>query len=269
MSLGPFDLRGGAFLELYAALLVLTVVSGFLIPRWLQPEGRTSPVRDPERLAWLVGGLPRFADAVVARLLASGAVSIAERTRFHVERRNVGRSEAERAFLALPSRATWKDVERTLGRTIPTIRDEMVAAGLAMDARTIRQMRVWQTAPYLMLLAFGAIKWEVGTLRDRPVESLTGLMVVTAVLAVVRLMAVNRRTRAGDAALARARTRSDRLRRAPTSSEVGLAVALFGTVVLAGSPWAAFHHLRRSGGSDSGDGDGGGCGGGGCGGCGG
>jgi len=71
------------------------------------------------------------------------------------------------------------------------------------------------------------------------------------------------------AALATARGGSERLRRAPVAAETGMAVALFGTVVLSASAWGEYHTLRASSGrstsSDSSDGGGGG---GGCGGCG-
>ncbi len=81
----------------------------------------------------------------------------------------------------------------------------------------------------------------------------------------------DRRTLAGREALAEVQARADRLRRAPTHGEVDMAVALFGTAVLAASPWEDLHRLRsRSDGGDSGGGDSAGDGGdGGCGGCGG
>ena len=84
------------------------------------------------------------------------------------------------------------------------------------------------------------------------------------------------------AAVADARNISKRLKTAPTTPEVGYGVALFGTAILAGTPYAELHAMREaargdgSGGyaaddSDSSDGSGSsdsGCGGG-CGGCGG
>jgi uncharacterized protein (TIGR04222 family) len=143
-----------------------------------------------------------------------------------------------------------------------------------MDRGTVWQMRFWQTTPYLLLIVFGAIKVDVGLSRDKPVGFLTLLLILTAILALVRFLAVDRRTRGGIEVLADARARSDRLRRAPTPTETGMAVALFGTMVLAGSDMDGFHTMRSAssggdGGSSSSDGGGGGCGGGGCGGCGG
>ena len=69
-------------------------------------------------------------------------------------------------------------------------------------------------------------------------------------------------------ALAADRARHLRLRQAPQSDEVTLAVALFGTAVLIGSPWEALHSMRTAQGGDGSGGADGGCGGGGCGGCG-
>ena len=94
---------------------------------------------------------------------------------------------------------------------------------------------------------------------------------------VIRLAQFNARTHAGDDAIAETRADMVRLRSAPTSGETGMAVGLFGTAVLVGTPFASLHAMRQpqsgdgGSGGDSGDGagDGGGCGGGGCGGCGG
>lgn len=270
MSLGPFDLTGGPFLTLYGILLALTIAAGALIPPWLRPEGHEGRVRDAESLAWLAGGPTRFADAVVARLVGAGALTIADKTEFRLSRACGPASGAEQRVLALPTPSRWRDLQPVLAEAAMPVERRLVAAGLVMDGGTILQMRFWQTLPYLLLIAFGSIKWEVGTMRDRPVGYLTGLLVITAVLAVVRFAAINRRTRAGNRVLAVARSQQDRLRRAPTAGETGLAVALFGTVVLIGSPWAAYHQMRASSSSDGGSGGdgGGGGGGGGCGGCG-
>jgi len=132
-----------------------------------------------------------------------------------------------------------------------------------------RRIRLWVVLPFLMLIAFGITKWIIGYLRDRPVGFLTVLLIITVVCAVI-FAKVDRRTRAGHNALADAKRNADRLSLAPTSPEIGLAVALFGTTVLAGSGWDAFHRLRTASDSGGGVGGDGGCGGGGggCGGCG-
>jgi uncharacterized protein (TIGR04222 family) len=263
---------------LYVVLLVLTLIAGIVIPRWLRPEGRPGRVTGPERLAFLAGGRQRFFDAIVTRLLAADALNLIGKKGFVTAPGGAGRSEPERRLLAAArgEPAGWKQVEQALQPYAATTEDDLVDAGLMLERGITTQLRFWQTSPYLVLLAFGLIKFGVGEARDRPVGYLTMLLVVTFVLAIIRFAAVDRRTRAGIELLADARDESDRLRRAATRDESWLAVALFGTGVLAGSALSDYHALRTAsdGGATSGCGSsGGGCGGGGgggggCGGCG-
>ena len=275
MSLGPFDLTGGPFLTLYMVLLLAAIVAGLIIPRWLRPDGNARNISDAGELAFLAGGQARFMDTVVSHLLATGALTMTGKDQFQVEARDAGRTPAEREVLKLSSPIRWSTIAGRLADYAPGLRDRLVDAGLMMDRATALHMRFWQTSPYLLLLVFGAVKWEVGTMRERPVGYLTALLFVTAVLAALRFALVDRRTRGGIEVLGRARACSERLQRAPTAGETDLAVALFGTTVLVGSAAADFHQMRAansnssSSGCGSGDsGGGGGCGGGGCGGCG-
>ena len=277
MSLGPFDLAGGPFLQLYGILFGIAIIAGFVIPRWLRPDGYAGRVTDAGELAFLAGGATRFADAVVARLLATGALVMVGRNGFHAQSRDAGRTAAERSVLALPGELSWPVIARTLKPKAEPIGRRLIADGLMMDAGLTLQMRFWQTLPYFLLLAFGLVKLMIGEARHRPVGYLMMFLFVTVILAVIRWFSIDRRTRGGLAALDDARTGAERLKRAPTAPETDLAVALFGTGVLAASGWSDFHELRTASSSNSsssgdsgcssGDG-GGGCGGGGCGGCG-
>jgi uncharacterized protein (TIGR04222 family) len=274
MPLGPFDMTGGPFLTLYAALLVVTIIAGFIIPRWLRPDGRDQRVTNADDLAVLAGGQTRFIDTVVARLLSVRALEMTGKDGFRTVSRDAGQTTAERSVLALSQPMGWPAIERTLKSYAEPVERRLRSSQLLMDGSTVLQMRVWQTSPYLILIAFGATKWLIGSARDRPVGILTAFLIFTAIFALIRFFAVDRRTRAGRDAVDRAIAQSERLKRAPTSSEVDVAVALFGTAVLVGSGWAAFHALRSpsssdGGGSSSDGGCGGGGGGGGCGGCGG
>jgi uncharacterized protein (TIGR04222 family) len=272
MGLGPFDLTGGPFLALYAGLFGLAVITGIVVPRWFRPEGRpTIGLRDADRLAYLAGGATRFGEALIARLFAIGALATdGSKLMLHAQR--AGQGSAERAVLALASPATWPQVTRAIAQDAAAIDRALVDQGLLIDRAMAWRMRLLQTAPYFVLLLFGAIKWGIGTLREKPVGILTVFLIITAVVALIRFAKLDRNTKAGLAALQDMRLQSDRLRRAPTPEEAGLAVALFGTVVLAGSPWATFHTLRSpsdsNGSSSSSDGGSCGGGGGGCGGCG-
>ncbi len=272
MSLGPFDLTGEPFLALYLGLLASVLLLSFVIPARLRPDGRRQPVTDPDQLAWLAGGRARFAEAVVARLLAAGALVLAG-GHFRIGNRDSGRTPAEHGVLALRQPIDWSDIAYTLKEYSQPLERRMTDAGLLMSKAEQSNIRFWTLLPWLMLLVFGATKWVIGDMRERPVGYLGLLLILTAVAAAIRWFTIGRRTRAADEALALARSSKERIRRAPTTDEVGLAVALFGTAVLVGSGWADFHKLRNAGGDGGGgggDGDGGsGCGGGGCGGCGG
>lgn len=275
MSLGPFDWTGGPFLILYIVLLVIVVIAGILIPAWLLPEGRRQKVSDPDQLAYLAGGRTRFADGVVARLLAGRALVMSGKDKLDVRMRN-GTGAAENGVLALSPPLDWPRIERTLRPTADGLLERLQRAGLMLTGGERANLRYWALLPYLTLMMFGATKWFIGDARERPVGFLTILLIVTAVLALIRALTIPRLTYAGLTALGDAREEADRIRRAPLAGEIGLAVALFGTGVLAGSEFGAFHTMRAasggdggSSGGDGGGGDGGGCGGGGCGGCGG
>lgn len=277
MSLGPFDLTGGPFLILYAGLLIVTILTGILIPRWLRPEGRMPRHIGTDDLAYLAGGGTRLAETVTARLLASRQLAMDGKSKFSASDFGNG-TPAERSVLALPDGSNWSAVARAVRKHADTIHARLIDNDLLAGGGEALQLRFFQTLPYLLLIGFGYAKLLIGEARGKPVGYLTFLLIITAILALIRFAALDRRTRAGKTVLAEARERSDRLRRAPASGEADLAVALFGTAVLIGSDWGSFHQMRQAssssdGGSSSscgsdGGGGGGGCGGGGCGGCG-
>jgi len=60
-------------------------------------------------------------------------------------------------------------------------------------------MRLIQTAPLVLLFAFGLTKWIIGSMRDRPVAFLGALLVLTFFAALLRFGMLDRRTRAGQA----------------------------------------------------------------------
>jgi uncharacterized protein (TIGR04222 family) len=119
------------------------------------------------------------------------------------------------------------------------------------------RIRLLQTMPYFLLLGCGAIKLVIGMVRDAPVGFLVALLVVTAIATTLRYHNIDRRTQAGVNAVRSARLEADRLRRAPQSDESGMAVALFGTAVLAGSAFSGLHDMRTA--SSSSDSSSSGC----------
>lgn len=145
----------------------------------------------------------------------------------------------------------------------PAVRQAATAGAAAIDRKSVRdgllvgrdttwRMRLLQTVPYLLPFVFGAIKWEIGALRGRPIGYLAGLLAWTMLFALLRYATLDRRTRGGMAVLAETRTASSRLRRAPVADETGLAVALYGTTVLSGSIWGDYHTMRTASSGDGG-----------------
>lgn len=274
MSYGPFDMSGAPFLILYPVLLAVALVAGFVIPWQMRPDGRLQSVTDPDQIAYLAGGKSRFVDSIVARLLSNGRLIMAANGRFMADRRAGTPSQAEAALLRLSQPFGWNAAQGALERQAISIAQTMRANGLLMSSDEVSRVRWAQTLPYVLLIGFGSIKLLIGEARERPVGYLTAMLIVTAVFAVIRWCVIDRRTTAAHHALADAALRNHRLKIAPTAPEVGLAVAIFGTTVLAGSAWADYHKMRAGDGSGGGsssdsssDGGGGGSGGG-CGGCG-
>jgi len=271
MGLGPFDLYGPDFILLYVGLGFIALIACLAIPPFLRPDGRSARPSDEGELALLAGGRDRFAEAVVVRLLSAGAATVEGNIGLRIRDQRGGGTLAERRIIAMPSPVKWNHVTEALAGPAETTERRLEDKGLRMDAATALQLRLVQTAPLALLFGFGAIKWVVGTMRDRPVGNLTMLLVFTLIAAAVRVAILDRRTNAGKQALQQARGAADRLRRAAPSNEAALAVALFGTTVLAGSYLSDFHRMRSAGSGDGGSGGGdgsSGCGGGGCGGCG-
>lgn len=277
MALGPFDLSGGPFLMLYAVLFVLACLASLRGAPALRAEGRL-PVRlTTEEAAMLAGGVSRHSEALVAEMLAAGHLRIDAKDVL-VLAADAPATPAVTALRALPAPLAWTTAHRALAALGTALQRVLMARGLVMTDAQQWRVRIAQALPFVALGLFGLIKLGVGEARDRPVGFLTLALIVTLVVAVIRFAAFDTRTRAGQVALAETRVRHARLRRAPTATEIGLGVALFGTVVLIGSGWEDLHRLRTTGGDagiaggDSGDGDGGtgdggsGCGGG-CGGC--
>lgn len=274
--MNPFDLTGRPFLILYAVLFALAIGVALAIPRWSRAEGRDAAPRDPDELAVLAGGAMRLVDTVIARMLLRGQLTIEGKKKLNVAIPLTARDDIERSVAALTSPAALSAVQHAISRHAPAIERRLISAGLLVERSGMVQLRFIQTLPLILLFGFGMTKRVIGVMRDKPVGILTVFLVVTAIVALIRFAAIDRRTRGGVAALDRARRQGERLRQAPTESEMPEAVALWGTAILVGSSIGDYHQMRMTAGGDGsiagdtgGDGGGGGCGGGGCGGCGG
>lgn len=272
----PLDMQGPEFLTLYIQLFVAALLYGWIVPRLIRADGRQGAGVDADSLAYLTGSATRMVEAAAARLLAVNALVLDDGKRFLRGSASVAPAGGvERALLAAPTPATWDDLRRAAGPETDAMQRRLETGGLMIDSGDARRIGLIASLGYLALLGLGTAKMLVGMARDKPVGFLSGLLVITVICTAIRYFAVDVRTRSALTAIKAARRQHERLRRAPTTSETGMAVALFGTAALAGSAFSDFHRLRNPGGdgsSDSGSSDSGGdsgCGGGGCGGCGG
>lgn len=266
---------GADFLGFYAVMLVTCVGLGLWIPANLRPQGRTSPVEDPEEIAILAGGAQRHALTVLADLYVQGAIDKAHKAKVAVARNEVQTSSAGSAVLRKVGAFSLSEAMRTLKDHAQGIEADLTRRGLLMDQSEAIKLRILSALPYAALFFVGLYRQRAGEEIGEPTGFLIGLLAITAVLGIIRFATGNRRTMSANAVLKTWRERSSRLKRAPQGGEVPLAVGLFGTGVLAGTPFAHVHAMRQAAsggdsGSGSGDSDGGGGGcGGGCGGCGG
>ncbi len=266
------DLSGEDFLWLYGGLIVVAIALGMALPRWLRAQGRDTGVPTMEELAMLIGGRNRFSEAVAANLLGAGALSVDKKTGFKVLQPDAASNSAERAILRQVAPIKWPDITKAIKEDADAVEERLVAQGWFIEGNDTWMMRFVQTLPFLLVLAFGYYRFTAGQAQGEPTDLLFFMMIMTGIAAVMRFLLLDRKTRGGNAVVKRAMRESIRLKQAPTQPEMGRAVALYGTGVLAGTPFVALHTMRQStdsGGSSSDSGDGGGGCGGGCGGCGG
>jgi uncharacterized protein (TIGR04222 family) len=265
---------GSDFLLFYIALLGLSTLAAWWIPAQLRAPGRRGESPDAEDAALLVGGPAAHTDSVIADLFARGGLRNFDKGTLAVVQTTLPASPAGRALLSAQQPFTRKEADTKLAIHASRIVARLRREGLLLRPEELNQLRLLALLPFGVLFLLGLYRQRAGAAEGEPTGFLVALMILTVVLAVIRLARFDKRTVAGIAAVAQLRERNGRLRRAPQAGEAGMAVALFGTGVLVGTPWEPVHALRQKdssgdGGGDSGGDGGSGCGGGGCGGCGG
>lgn len=296
--MNPFDLPGPLFLALYiGAFIVALVLQARLraLCRGNAALGRL-PRLTPYEAAYLVQGRERAVETALAKLAHDGTIAPAPEAG----------SFAIQAPLPEGSDPVLQDVYRELqqGRTrlqalsastpasLQRIEARLQREGLLMadgtpEAACWRRSGTW---PLWAVFALGAVKLGVGLSRGRPVGLLVVLLIVTLLVAWFS-RGLPRLSARGELVVPEllkrnAALRTTALRRGADLAEADmlLAVALFGSTVLASGALAWVHQAMArpvsSGSSDGGSSDGGGsscssgggscsggCGGG-CGGCG-
>lgn len=265
----------GEFLIFYALLMVGAVGAGFWIPAFLRPDGRAVPVTDADELGWLAGGHPRFVDTVLSRLLGRGALTGCDGKLAWADVRPSLNGSAERALGVLHAPFSLRSARSELRSQSRRIEAGLISRELVMNPAELRRLILWSVLPYLIVILVGIYRRQAGLAQEEPTGFLTAMIFVTAVMGIARLMRFDPRTHGGQQAVSTARGSNARLEIAATEPELDRSVALFGTAVLVGTPYASLHTMRQNSGEagsgcggDSGSDGGSGCGGG-CGGCGG
>lgn len=272
--MNPLDFTAGPFLALYVAVAALAWLIAASISRNIGPGGGTSASLSTIQMAYLAGGEGRLAHALLVSLLTSKAAVLLQKGRLiFVDRSRLQAApeHADVAPLGLSGEMTRNEFQMRIQPMADAVRADLQRLGLVPDPSMLPSYRLKILAVFAVPIILGLAKVDVGLARDKPVGFLIALLIATAVLALVYLTAP-RLTRAGRDALEASRRQHARAARAPVESELPLAVALTGLVVLSGTDYGDLHASEASGGGDGaadGGGDGGGGCGGGCGGCGG
>jgi uncharacterized protein (TIGR04222 family) len=301
-GLDPFELNGAWYLAFLIPTLVAALVAGLVIRRIMRkPDPDPSdppPVLSWSKAAYLAGGPDRLLSAAIAKLYREG----------HLKESADGKwlepagpppdklTPAEEAVLAAAplNRTDRNGLKRVrdevAARALPKV-DKLTEAGLLLTPAQARAAALASAVPLgLVILLFGVTRLLAGLSNGKPVTYLVFTLIAATVAFFVLAVRRPTRSRKGDDALDRLRKEHALLKHAKTrddDSGLPLAIALFGTAVLAGSGYAALRswYPRQTdtggsgcgsgcgtgcgtGGGGGGDGGGGGCGSG-CGGCGG
>jgi uncharacterized protein (TIGR04222 family) len=262
---------GSDFLLFYTMLLGLATFAAWWLPAHLREPGRQGESNDLESIALLAGGRERMADSLIADLYVRGALVPADKGKLHVAARDLPVSPGGKALLAIDAPVTLDEARRAIRIHADRVAARLRRAGLLLRPEEHSRLRLLSVAPFGALFVVGLYRQRAGSALDEPTGFLIVLLGVTVALAVIRFVKSDPRTAAGVATVQQMRARNGRFARAPRPDEAAMAVALFGTGVLVGTPWEPVHAMRQrdgDGGGAEGSSDGG-CGGGGCGGCGG
>jgi uncharacterized protein (TIGR04222 family) len=278
----PFDLVGVEFLGFLLPMMIAAVIVGRLL-RWHARRPATLPGDEDWGLTWeeaayLNGGYPRLTTAAVARLVASGTAQVSGDNTTLVH----GDTPLQPGALTLSEAGVYDCLP--LARTPEELRSAQSAVetrfaaeagrleddGLVMTIAQRLNCVVVSVVPVALVLVFlGLPRLILGVLAHRPVGYLVATIFIGGFVGVVlSAVGVLRLSRRGAYLLSQTRARHLELQTERTWHEhhdVGMALALFGTSVLAGSslaPLAAWYPRPITASS-------GGCGGDGCGGCGG
>ena len=291
----PLDFRGPEFLSFYIWLFIILFYFGWTV-RWLlrlpvQVDLNPANYPRPYEIAYLNGKGIVTVSAAVTNLLSQKAIEFDTKgqTLFALDPDSASNDPLESKILAATRSQIGVKMTMIRALCLPIIRDihlDLQNKGLLVSPKygTLGPLAGF----FMALLAplYGLLKIQVGISRERPVEYLTIMCVISFVMCLFLLVRPFR-SRYGDRFLAAYRAQKSHLanvgrHRDAAPDDVILGLALFGAGAFVGSSLETqVKHLNPPSGSSScsggsscssggGDGGEGGCGGGGgCGGCGG
>lgn len=288
-GLNPFELKNTDFLTVLALVLVGAVCVGRVI-RSVQRAPHPEPEDEERELDWeetayLAGGGGRLMTAAIARVVGR------ELARVSSDGKNIYRTgptpesdttDVEKAVLqALPVNndlTALKSVQAAVDAAFAARAARMEQDGWALSMVSRARIGIVSLIPLaLVLLCLATPRLVMGMQANKPTGYLSGMMIVGGILGLGFTLAGSLRlSHRGQAILTKQKERHEALKSGTTwahGADAGMAVALFGTTVLAGTvladlqPWYPRQTSEASSsgcstGCGSGCGGGGGCGGG-------
>lgn len=264
MPLVLTEMSAGTLALAWIALVVVLWFAGSWIASLARPAGHSHRTTSAEDLALMSGGPTRLAETATVTLLARGELEIVDKRSFARRPGAIARSTTEAALLDCAGPASWSRMRAAALEPASAHDARLAQLGLAIAGEYRFLLRLVQAIPLMILTILLALTAGRGGVNADTADLVGPLAAVTALLVLARMAWFNRLTEAGKQVLDSARKKHQGLSRAFVRDDAGLAVALFGPGVLAGSSLAGFLGAKKL--ADSGSGcAGGGCSGGGCG----
>lgn len=230
--IAPLDWSGGAFLAVYAGLVVGVLLFLWLL-RW---RGGPSRTRDTGplsllELAYLGGGPQRVVHTVMLCFLTAEAER--DRRRLPVSVDALSLPEAAEPFRAcLAEVATRWGFRAAINRRMAVVRDPLVRRGLAVRQWQIRLVQAVSAVLLAAVLLLGLARMGIGVLHDRPIGFLSTLVLVTALAGYELMRHPLYATRAGKAVFRRWHKTKAEAARQPQNNTTAWAFALKGASAL-------------------------------------
>ena len=178
---------GSDFLLFYTVLLALGAVAAWWIPAHLRGSGRSADALDSEDIAVLVGGCERFADSLLADLYVRGGLAPGEAGTLVVADPRLPTSPAGRALLAADAPLSLKEARAVLDVHAGRLAARLQRGGLLLRSAEVASLRWLSVAPFAAVFMIGFYRERAGSALGEATEFLVGLLVLTIVLAIIRL----------------------------------------------------------------------------------